>query len=47
MIDREYTCRIFKEIIKQRLGKIAIYGLGKYAQISAESMPEAIFVFVM
>ena len=45
MIDREYTCRIFKEIIKEHAGRIAIYGLGKYAQILAESMPEDVFCF--
>lgn len=45
MIDKEKTCKEFKKIIKNKSGVIAIYGLGEYAKILAQSMLGEIFCF--
>lgn len=45
MVDVDKICQIFKMVVTDRPGRIAVYGLGEYAKTLVKAMPDDVFCF--
>lgn len=45
MVDVDKICQIFKMVVTERPGRIAVYGLGEYAKTLVKAMPDDVFCF--